>query len=133
MPVFPSAAWAEALREALNANPIYAEAAAAWEGDFLLVMTPEPEHPGGLGVHLDLFRGQCRSARFVEPPTAVTSEFTVEGSRATWERLFRGEIEPIPAIMGGTLRLKGNMMKAMRFTRAAQEMLRTAASVPRDP
>jgi len=131
VPKFPSAEWAEALRTALNANAEYARAAAAWEGDFLLVILPEPGLPEGVAVHLDLHHGSCRSATYVERPASVSSEFTVSGTRANWERLLNGAIEPIPSLMNGTLKLQGNPMKALRFSKAAQEMLKTAASVPR--
>jgi putative sterol carrier protein len=132
VPAFPSEGWAVAFRDALNANPDYAEAAKAWEGDFLLTVLPEPDYPRGLAIHLELAHGTCTSARFVTDPTQVRSEFVVESTRGNWERLLRGEIDPIQGIMSGTFRLKGNMLKAMRFQRAAKEMLDTAARVPRD-
>jgi putative sterol carrier protein len=68
----------------------------------------------------------------VDDPSKVRSEFVVEGSRTSWERLLRREIDPIQGIMNGTFRLKGNMLKALRFQRAAKEMLDTAGRVPRD-
>ena len=132
MPRFPSAGWADALRDALNSNPAYESAAKAWEGDFLLVLRPDAEAPEGLGVHLDLHHGRCRSATFVQDPRNVRSEFVFEGSRTDWIRLLRRELDPIQALMNGTFTLRGNMMKAMRFTRAAKEMLDTAAGIPRD-
>ncbi|HTT26487.1 MAG TPA: SCP2 sterol-binding domain-containing protein [Thermoplasmata archaeon] len=131
MPAFPSDAWAQAFREALNANPQYAEAAKAWEGDFLLTVLPEPAHPRGLAVHLELAHGRCSAAQFVPDPSSVKSEFVVEGTRASWERLLGGEIDPVQGLMNGTFRLKGNLLKAMRFTKAAKEMLDTAGRVPR--
>jgi len=39
----------------------------------------------------------------------------------------------VKAILDGTFRIKGNLAKAMRFTRAAKELVETAASVPTDP
>ncbi|MCI4367489.1 MAG: SCP2 sterol-binding domain-containing protein, partial [Thermoplasmata archaeon] len=117
-------------RDALNSNPAYALAARAWEGDFLLMVLPEPLHPKGIAIHLELARGQCQRARFVEDPTTVRSEFVVEGTRDSWERLLRKEIDPIQGLMNGTFRLKGNMLKALRFQRAAKEMLDTAGTVP---
>jgi putative sterol carrier protein len=132
VPTFPSDAWADGFRQALNDNPEYARAAAAWEGDFLLVVLPEPAIPNGLGIHLELAHGKCTGARIVDDPSKVRSEFVVEGSRTSWERLLRREIDPIQGIMNGTFRLKGNMLKALRFQRAAKEMLDTAGRVPRD-
>jgi putative sterol carrier protein len=132
MPQFPSTAWAEALRDALNANSAYAQAAAAWEGDFMFAVLSDDLAPQGEGVYLDLAHGLCRAARYVEHPAGVPSEFVVLGSREDWAKLLDGRVEPIQAIMDGTFKMRGNMMKAMRFARAAKEMLDTAARIPRE-
>jgi putative sterol carrier protein len=133
MPRFPSAEWAEAFARALNENPRYAEAAEAWEGDFLFVEEPEEGAPQGAAIHLDLWHGTCRSARFVADPASVVSEFELRGKRRDWLRLLAGELDPIRAIMDRTFRFRGNLLKAMRFSAAAQELLRTASQVPREP
>lgn len=129
---FPSSEWAEALRVSLNANAAYAAAAHAWEGDILFLVTKDAVAPNGEGVYLDLSQGTCRSARFVPDPTGVSSEFVYEGSRANWARLLRHEVDPVKAILDGTFRVRGNLAKLMRFTRAAKELVETAANVPTD-
>ncbi len=129
---FPSEAWAQALATALNANPAYAEAAKAWEGDLLLLVLPDEQDPNGAGVHLDLAHGTCRAARYVADPRGVSSEFVYEGRRADWARLVRHELDPIKAILDGTFKVRGNLAKLLRFTRAAKELVETAANVPTD-
>ena len=130
---FPSQAWADRFRVALNDNRDYAEAARAWEGDLLLLVAPDAGSPKGAGVHLDLFHGECRSATYVEDGTSVAPEFVYEGSRADWARLLRGEIDPVASLLNRTFRIRGNLAKAMRFTRAASLLAQTAASVaPRE-
>jgi putative sterol carrier protein len=133
MPKFPSAAWAAEYAQKLNENPAYAEAARAWEGDVMLLVLPDAIAPNGEGVRLDLFHGRCRSAEFVPDPRAARTEFTYEGSRGNWDRMLRREIDPVKSILDGTFRLRGNLAKAMRFTRAAKEMVETATLVPSDP
>ncbi|MCI4331417.1 MAG: SCP2 sterol-binding domain-containing protein [Thermoplasmata archaeon] len=130
MVVFPSAEWAEAFRTALNANPAYAESAKVWEGDILLLILPDPSHPHGEGVYLDLAQGACRGARYVSDAGGVQSEFVYQGSRSAWGRLIRGELDPVRAILDGTFQVKGNMAKALRFTRAAKELVETAGKIP---
>ncbi len=127
---FPSAEWASAYREALNAEPEYADAARAWEGDILLLVRPDDTAPNGEGIHLDHYHGSCRAATFVADPRAVPSEFVYEGSRADWGRMIRREIDPVKSILDGTFRIKGNMAKAMRFTRAAKVLVETAGKIP---
>lgn len=129
---FPSAEWAETFQTALNANPAYAKAAQAWEGDILLLVSPDSVAPNGTGVHLDLYHGTLRAATFVADAAAVKSEFVFEGSRPNWGRVFRRELDPIKALLDGTFRIRGNLAKAMRFTQAARELVETAATIPAD-
>jgi putative sterol carrier protein len=129
---FPSSEWAESFRTALNQNPAYQEAAQAWEGDILfLVRPPDPNAPAP-GIHLALAHGQCSAATYHPDARGVASEFVYEGSAENWARLMRKEVDPVKAILDGTFKIRGNLAKAMRFTRAAKELVETAASVPAD-
>lgn len=130
MVVFPSEEWSQLFQARLNANASYSEAAVAWEGDILLVVLPSDPSGHGSGVHLDLGHGQCRSARLVPDPSGVESEFRFEATRANWSRLMNHEVDPVRAILDGTLRVKGNLGKLMRFTRASKELVETAAGIP---
>ena len=130
---FPSEAWAEAYRQALAENSEYREAAQAWEGDILLLITPDAESPGGTGIHLDLAHGECRGARFLADASQATSEFVFSAPRAAWARLLRREVDPVRAIMDGTVKVKGNLAKLMRYTRAAKALVETAGRVPTEP
>lgn len=129
---FPSAEWAETFRVALGQNASYREAAAAWEGEILLrVKATRPGEPSP-GVLLDLFHGECRAARYEPDTGGLAVEFVYEGARQDWTRLMRRELDPVKALFDGTFRLRGNLAKAMRFTRAAKELVETAATVPVD-
>ncbi|MGB6500913.1 MAG: SCP2 sterol-binding domain-containing protein [Thermoplasmata archaeon] len=128
---FPSAEWADAFRAALNENPEYRDAAAAWEGEILFRVSTGT---GGAapGIHLALAHGACSAATFHPDSSSVASEFVYEGSAENWGRLLRGELDPVKAILDGTFRMRGNLLKASRFTRAAKALVETAASVPAD-
>ena len=127
---FPSAEWAEQFQAALNANADYAEAARMWEGDILFLVTSDSAAHKGAGIHLDLYHGVCRSARFTDDPSTISSEFTYSGRREDWARLLKGELDPVQALLKGTFRIGGNLPKLMRFTRAATLLASTAATVP---
>ncbi len=127
---FPSAEWAEAYRVALNESPAYREAAKAWVGDILLLVRPAEANAPAPGVHLTLAHGECSAATYHPDAREVASEFVYEGSPENWGRLMRREVAPGKAILDGTFRIKGNLAKAMRFTRAAKELVETAARVP---
>lgn len=127
---FPSSEWATALQQALNQNTAYADAARAWVGDILLLVRPADASAPAPGIHLDLANGTCRSATFYPDAREVKSEFVYEGSPENWARLMRHEVDPVKAIMEGTFRVRGNLAKLMRFTRAAKELVETASNVP---
>ncbi len=127
---FPSQPWADALRVAVNEDAEYAEAARHWEGDILLRVVPEPEGLPAPGVHLDLGDGQCRSARFIEDSRATESEFVFEASEGNWQQVLQRRIDPVQAIMGGTLKVRENMAKLLRFTRAARQLVHDVGTIP---
>ena len=130
---FPSTEWARAYQRALNANPAYKEAAQAWVGDILLLVRPADPNAPAPGVHLVLAHGECSAATYHPDARSVSSEFVYEGTPENWQRLLRHEVDPVKAILDGTFRIKGNLAKAMRFTRAAKELVETAGQVPIDP
>jgi len=130
---FPSQEWADAYRAALNTNAAYQEAARAWEGDILLVVKPANASDPAPGIHLALAHGSCSAATFHPDARTLASEFVYEGPTESWQRLFRHEVDPVKAIVGGTFKVRGNLAKLMRFTRAAKELVETAGRVPSDP
>ncbi len=131
---FPSSEWAEAFRAALNASEGYREAAKAWEGDLLLRVVPAGGKGGSPapGVRLDLWHGECRSATYFEDSSTVECEFVYEGTTENWRRLMQGALDPVKAILDGTFKIRGNLAKAMRYTRAAKELVEVAAALPAD-
>jgi len=130
---FPSAEWAAEFRSVLNQNEAYREAAQAWEGDILFLVRNADAQAPSPGIHLALAHGECSAATFYPDARAVASEFVYEGTPENWQRLLDGQLDPVKAILDGTFRIRGNLAKAMRFTRAAKELVETAAKVPTTP
>ncbi len=127
---FPSAEWALAFQHALNENSAYAEAARSWVGDILLRVVPEAPTAASPGIHLDLAHGECRSATYYADAREVAAEFKYEGAIGAWKKLTQHEVDPVKALLAGTFQIKGNLAKAARFTRAAKELVETAAAIP---
>lgn len=130
MAKFPSAEWIAQFQEELNRNSAYEDAARTWEGDFVFLV--EPDSPGSppAAFYLDLYHGKCREARFLSDPSEKVAAYVYQGKLANWKRLIQGELDPITALMSGQFKIKGNMMKIMRYTRAAKELVNTAKRVP---
>jgi putative sterol carrier protein len=127
---FPSDEWFARYVEELNRNPAYEEAAKNWEGDFLFVITPDKGQEKEYVYYLDLFHGKCREHHPVASRDSEKAEFTLIGKTSSWMKLGKGEIDGTKALLTGKLKLKGNMAKAMKYTRAANELAKTATMVP---
>ncbi|TXT54390.1 MAG: hypothetical protein BAJATHORv1_70090 [Candidatus Thorarchaeota archaeon] len=127
--VFPSPEWIEKYVELLNSNPAYKEAAKTWEGDFIFQIDPDGvivKEP--IRFYLDLWHGDCREGRMATEDD--DAEFLYQGTYENWKKLLNGEIDPIRGIMSRKFKLKGSMSKVMRATKAASELVATAARVP---
>lgn len=130
MAKFPSDEWVIEYSEKLNSNQNYADAGKTWEGDILFVVKPESEQGGENYIYLDLYHGKCRAARYIHPGEEVpNAQFRYIGSYGNWQRLIKKEIDPIQGILTGKFKLEGSMMKIMRYTKAAKEMVNTASDV----
>ncbi len=129
---FATPLWAATLQTAINASAAYREAARAWEGDFWFIVEPAHGEAGVARVHIyvDLWHGECRLCEIAADEALRTPEFRISAERKNWQRVVERQIDPIKALMTGSLKLKGNMAKVMRNVKAAQELVLCAAAVP---
>jgi putative sterol carrier protein len=125
---FPSAEWAHALREAINASPAYRASAADWEAGpicFLVRMGEEKAY-----LWLDLHRGGCRAAELVAPAEGERAPFLIAAEYEDWKRILQGQLDPVRAIWMGKLKVRGDLSLLLRYMRAAQDLLACAARIP---
>jgi len=127
---FPSEEWLNEYVVKLNSNANYEDSAKQWEGAFVFVIGKDDAFDKDAYMYLDLYHGKCRSAKFslaaadLPPP-----EFKYTGPFGNWRKLINKEIDPIQGILTGKFKLEGSMMKVMRYTKAAKELVNTAATV----
>ncbi|KPK12404.1 MAG: sterol-binding protein [Myxococcales bacterium SG8_38] len=62
-----------------------------------------------------------------EPPTA---EFKITGQYETFARITRAELSSHRALMTGKLKLKGNMVKALKLAAIADRMNKVLSKIP---
>lgn len=125
---FMSEEWALALKDAINANQAYREAAATWEGDFYFIA--ELGDGSTKTIYLDLWHGECRDAFVVSDSSVKSPEFEVSGKIPAWKKVLAKQVDPIQALITRQLKLKGNMAKVLRAVKAAQELVNSATHVP---
>jgi putative sterol carrier protein len=124
---FPSDQWVKELMTRLNSSAGYRSAAAKWEGDFAFVVDHGTQEPTFL--YMDLWHGECRSARQLEAADDETPAFTMTAPINTWQEVLTGNLDPIKGIMQKKLALKGNMMKVLKAPKAAIEMVNSAIGI----
>lgn len=133
MAKFPSEEWAAQYVDKLNSNPAYAEAGKKWEGDITFVIKQDEGFDHEAYLYLDLLHGECKGYKFTDDKSEIKdSEFKYSGKYGNWIRLINKEIDPIQGILTGKFKLEGSMMKIMKFTKAAKEMVSTASLVPNE-
>lgn len=132
---FPSAEWTNALRVALNNSRAYREVGKAWTfGSVAMIVQRDPEN--GLeedaGMILDVHRGECRGARFVEGESdPQDAEFVIVGCYARWRDVIEGKLDPIKGMMEGKLKLaRGHLPTIIRFVEPSRLVVSSASKVP---
>jgi putative sterol carrier protein len=131
---FPSAAWANAYKDAINENALYRQAAKDWDqGAVALVCKAEPSL--GLSeaqaVVLDLDHGQCRGVLYTSDEFDLDdAPFVIEASYAQWKAIIRRELDPILAMLSSQLRLKkGPLPTLIKDVEGSKQLVLSAAQV----
>lgn len=124
MPAFFSPAWARAVCDALNASDDYRAAAETWDGAIRFVA-----RDAGLEVWLDLRHGTCHGVKTGEGASSAEAPFEIAASRAVWDDVLAGRLDPVMGMMLGKLKLTGNMAQIAAHAKAAKALVACAASV----
>lgn len=127
---FPSDAWINKLREELNKNEAYMRAAKDWEGNFIFIVEPDQAYPDRAYFLLELYHGSSPAAAMLDEDSLPETEYTIIAPYSTWKKVIEGKLDPIQGMMMGQLKLTGDLMKIMRYPKAAQEIVSSCALVP---
>lgn len=127
---FPSDPWIEELAGRLNASESYERSAKDWEGDFLFIVEPDEAYDDTTYLYLGLHHGKSTGAAVIESEDERETEFVIRAPYSTWRRVIEGKLNPIQGMMTKQLKLSGNVMKIMRYPKAAQEIVTCCAEVP---
>jgi len=132
MAIFLSLEWVSAYRDAINANPLYREAAATWNFGALALVCKAKADAGlteDVAIWLDLHLGQCRDARLMTAADVATTPFVLIAEYDRWKQVIKGDLDPIKALLQGKIRLKGNLSTVVRFVGASKVLVATASQV----
>ena len=127
---FGTPEWASAYAKAINDNENYRDAAGpsgfppdGWEGDFLFIIEPSGNLDHEIRMFVGLYHGECTGARIVEEGEEVETAYVYSGPYDAWVQVLKKELDPIRGLLAGKFKLKGDMAKVLRATRAAQELV----------
>ncbi len=124
MPEFPTEEWFQAYIEVINGSKEYAEYAATWEGDVVILIEAEPDKgvPADVYGLLDLWHGGCRGGGVVDEARGEAAEFLIRAPYSRWKDVVLGDLEPIKALMQGKLRVRGDLPKILRYVKGTREL-----------
>ena len=124
--------WIKEVSRQLNESKDYERAAKDWEGDFIFVI--EPDEPGQNQTYffLGLYHGKSPDAAILASEDERKADFKIRAPYGTWRKVIEGKLDPIQGLMTGKLKLEGNLMKIMRYPRAAKEIIACCSKVPTD-
>ncbi len=129
---FPSDAWIKELSRQLNESEAYGKSAKDWEGDFVFVVEPDQAYDNTAYLFLGLYHGKSPDAAMVTSEDEREAEFALRAPFGVWRRVIEGELDPIQGMMTKKMKVQGNMMKIMRYPKAAKEIVSCCALVPTD-
>ncbi|MEX2458009.1 MAG: SCP2 sterol-binding domain-containing protein [Actinomycetota bacterium] len=132
MPVWPSEEWNAEYVKLINASSEYREAAHDWEGSVVYGIEADPEKGLAENVYAfyDLWHGECREGKQVTAEEAAQADFLITAPYAIWKQISTKELDPVKALMQGRLKMKGDLAKAMRYTKATVVLNELATQVP---
>lgn len=127
---FASEEWVQALKQAINSSPAYAEAAKTWEGDFYFVVEPGGPFPHETVMYMDLWHGECREAQICPDRSVKKPAFVISASLPVWRKVIEKRLDPIQGMMTRQLKLQGDMVKIMKAVKASKELVECTTRVP---
>ena len=119
--------WTSEFEKKIQGDERYKSAAKTWEGSVVLVFKAYAEagFEKDFFIFMDLWHGECRSARVVPAEVGRTGEYVLEAAYERWKKVLRKELNVVKEI--ATMKLKlvpFNVKKAAKLAAATQAAIR---------
>ncbi|HUT69633.1 MAG TPA: hypothetical protein VMW89_03060 [Desulfatiglandales bacterium] len=119
--------WVYEFEKKIQGDGRYREVAQKWEGSVVLVFKAEPQagFDSDVFLFMDLWHGECRSARLVPPEIGRNGDYVLEADYDRWKRILKKELNVVKELATRKLRLVPfEFKKAAKLTAAAQAAIR---------
>ena len=117
--LYPSNEWCQEWKNVINSSDATKEAGKDWGVDFIgnwiFEITPGSGLDKTTYVYLEAKAGECTDARLIDNPSEVEVGFYCTGSYEEFKAAVKGKKDFIQGVVRGTFKLKGNMMKIMKY------------------
>ena len=102
-PVFGTVSLYQAMADALNSDPVWAEKGANIEASMVYNFLP----PIGKLFYLDFDHGKITEVAELASEDERAADYVITGTPEAWRALFKKEIKPTTAMATGKLKVKG--------------------------
>lgn len=123
---FGSVEFYQAMADALNADPVWAEKGK--NIDFDMAYRYEAPVEGQFFVSFD--KGRVTAVRDASQEDLDKADFLISGSSDVWRGCFDGSINPTVAMTRGRLRVRGKMAQMLKNMPAFMYIQETMAKIP---
>ncbi len=131
--VFGTAAWAAALVAEVNTSSEYRNAAAKWgdgfNGNVLLVFDADATLPKTHALLVELAKGVCAGASFVEGVAHPNAGFGLRAPFSVWKDVLGRKTLAATAILTGRMKVEGDRMTLLKHTAAHRALVACAAAL----
>ena len=129
MAKFPTIEWVQALNDKLNTDEKYAQIAHKWEGDLSYQIDAGGSLAESVTCYFDLWHGKCRAAYILEPGQQVDAALKIAGSYENSQRIVKGDLDVLQALVTRKLSVHGNMALIMRNVPTVLDFVRCCREV----
>ncbi len=131
---FPSAEWAAAYKDAINANAEYRLHGKDWTHGVVAFVVKADESlgiPEDTALWLDVHGGECRDVKLMPAREAEAAAFVMIAPYSMWKTVIKKEIDPIKAMMQNKIKLvKGHMPTIVRYVNSSRQLVESTSRVP---
>ena len=129
---FPSPEWLQALKEKVNSDEKYAQAASKWEGEIVFWIEPGGPIEETLIFFIDLWHGKCRDAYMIENEQQLkdlSPAYILTSPYHSFVRILKGQLDPMQAMITRKLKVQGSMGYMIRNVPSVLEFVRCAKEI----
>jgi len=125
---FCSSEYLEEAKNRTNSDEKYLELAKGEYASYTFVISAEPEK----GMGRDLVMGYVvEDGRIADIWLGKReTDFTITGKYEVWVNVLRGKLGPTKALMMRKLKVKGNLLKLMKYTKPTLRWLEILRTIP---